>query len=54
MTDVTIDEQGTSSPSFNVIGSAAKIKRAVGWEAQVALDKSLRQTLHSWRRKVRG
>lgn len=54
MTDVTIDEQGTSSQSYNVIGSAVKIKRAVGWEARVPLEKSLRQTLHSWRRKVRG
>ena len=54
MTDVTIDEQNTSAASFNVIGSAAKIRRATGWEPRVALDASLRRTLKSWREKVRG
>ncbi len=54
MTDVTIDEQPTASPSFNVIGSPAKIKRATGWSPTIGLETSLRRTLQSWRAKVRG
>lgn len=43
------EEQTAHSPSFDIVGSSAKLRRATGWRPQVTAEQSLRNTLRYYR-----
>lgn len=55
LTDVEIiEDENSGSESFDVIGSNAKLRAHTSWKQQISLDKSLNNTLKSWRKQLGG